>query len=306
MFVLSEKIANDEKFFYDEKYEASEAALFCMAFICGLSEQGKRCLRGFLLFILAHLTIPKNLSAIICKDNALLKPLTVFYQLKSLYVGGSIHRIRSRYKEIADKFGISMSKLKYCLKWLYSNGYAEIKGHELRLISNRKVKELFDIPTNKKDTIPFDTSDNTETRIKALSVQQGLKQQEYKIKEKILTYYGTGIKSPKYKKWQIDVMLHKLKRGGIGRKRINPQVTYSRLGLAKVLGRTSRTSGLRFISKLKKIMDVIDTVNYQFILKCTYEVSYWFKINNPTVKGLLWKNGWLVKQLPNTIVIKGL
>jgi hypothetical protein len=241
----------------------------------------------------AFISIPRGLPTYICKDNSLLKTTTVFYQLKSLYKGGVIINYTSRYSDIANEFNISVSKLRNYIRVLLKKGWVKKENKNMILMSKRYISEGFNIS---KYCYKIKTTElcNLENIFKALAIQENYNKQEHLLKKRLIKKIllketeGETCSSKGLKKLESNIKkrvtnnLEDLKQteylrfeenpvDSIKKKLINPFITLSRKGVAKLLGRKSKSSGYRNITKLKKNNLVDDQMNYLLIAK---DISY--------------------------------
>lgn len=260
-----------------------------------------------------QVAIPKTLLSLISADSKTLKPMTVFYMLKNLYKGGTINRIRGRYNEIADVLGISESKLRKDLKWLYKENLAYIgQGGELRLASNKTVFALFKASaTKRKFGIPFKSNKRVELHIKALNIHQSLESQTYTRDVKLLNKYvhSSTLKA----KMEASVINFCLKEESqraksieeVIKPTINLQITLSRKGISKRFGCVSSSTGTRLMTKLKKERLISkDEKNLVKLFDCNYQemLSHKYRLRAPN---MVYKDGaaWLVSS--NLIEVEG-
>lgn len=220
--------------------------------------------------------INRGLVTLLAKDNHWLKAMSVFYSLKFLYSGGIILDISKRYGFFANKLGISESNLRAKVKFLIQNGLVEKKNNNLYFLSFNKIKDKFKIKTNKYYRINYNNPKELEFFIKTLVLEENLQKQEFKLKEKILSEelkkFGkieaktTRNKIKKHLKKYLGQLTEKYKKRGLSNsndnlsknKRINTDVTLSRNKIANCFGRKSKSSGSRFISKVKTLGLVLD------------------------------------------------
>jgi hypothetical protein len=274
-----------------------------------------------------YISVPKGLPSAIVQDNKLLKAVCVFYQLKSLYIGGIIHDYTKKYVEIANTFGYSDRKLRTYLKFLIQEGFATIdKNKSLVLISSKKVAQRFEASENRFYKIPADKLSDLENVMKALALEENIGRQDHIIEKKLLeiAFKEVGIKNPtilsassyrryrkailkdlpakleKYKKRYIETISNLLNPGDT----FFPFATLTRQGIANCLGRKSKATGARYAKLLKSLDFLTDTSNVVHIGEFSYEDylilldstdhDYTYKL----VKGILYK------VLPNNISIK--
>lgn len=191
---------------------------------------------------------------LLTKAQADIKPIVVYYQLKSLYVGGVILNYRSRYQELADAFEISSSNLRGKIKQIIKLGLAESKGKHLFLRSKRKLMDQYQ--TTRK-TYKIECTPDLEVVLKALACQENIEQQKYRTAKKIVEYKLKDSKDkPKgyvrqvkrYVRNNFDNIVSIEKRR-FQTSYINPFFTLSRKGIARVINRKSKSTGQRWAKK---------------------------------------------------------
>ncbi len=177
-------------------------------------------------------------------------------------------------------------------------------GSELRFISNERFRKIYDIPTRKKSEVKFTTNKNVETTIKYLSVQQGLNQQKYVLREKVANKVGIPIRKMSVRIYESEIdSLNKRNRKLLikGKKvKINTSITLSRKGIAERFGRVSKSTGTRQIKKMLALGLITDTTTFIFIRKATKEFVRKARMLNHQ-SNLVFKNGWMAMQLTNQI-----
>jgi len=211
-------------------------------------------------------SIPKGLPTKIQVDNQVVKGLVIYYQLKSLYVGGTIHNYRKRYQELADTFGISSSNIRNKISFLKQIGLAESKGATLFLRSKRLLIEKYE--TSKK-CYKIDCTINFEAQLKALALHENIEQQKYRIARKIVDHKLKESKDkPKkyiksvirYVRENFDNIVQKEKER-FQESYINPFATLSRAGIANTLNRKSKATGHRWAKKFVDLGLMLELAN---------------------------------------------
>lgn len=224
--------------------------------------------------------INKGLTTLLAKDNTWLKALSVFYALKFYYKGGIILNISKRYKFFSGELGISESNLRSKIKFLIDQGLIERKNNNLIFSSFNKIKEKFKIKTTKYYKLEYKSPKELELFLKTLVIKENLERQEYKLQEKIineeLKKFGkieartTRNKIRKYLKKNLSYLKVKYQKRELKDSsnklfenlKINNSVTISRNKIANSFGRKSKSTGSRFIKKIKKLSLVLeDTKN---------------------------------------------
>lgn len=262
------------------------------------------------LFILLEMivSIPKGLSTKIQVDNQVVKGLVIYYQLKSLYVGGTIHNYRKRYQELADTFGISNSNIRNKISFLKQIGLAESKGAHLFLRSKRLLIEKYN--TSKK-CYKIDCTINFEAQLKALALHENIEQQKYRIVRKIVDHKLKESKDkPKkyiksvtrYVRDNFDTIVQKEKER-FHESYINPFTTLSRTGIAKTLNRKSKSTGHRWAKKLVNLGLMLESSNLVlFRENSTFEECR--MLNKYSKSHYTFKNGNTYLVLANTLRLK--
>jgi transposase len=259
-----------------------------------------------------YISIPKGLPTAILQDG-LERHLVHWYMLKSLYVGGRIHNYRSRYKEIADTFGIGQSTLRKWIGLIKEQGWAHRQGKDLVLISRERLRERYNLSKGKYRT----TTDNLLEWLKAKAIQENILKQEYEYKRK---YVAERIKESKDKSQSLirflnsnlnkDFKAHQaiqIKRFNQSiqqgkQSRTNPYFTLSRQGIASCFNRKSKRTGTYQLNKLKKLGYILkDETNLVYLKTCSY-AEYLIEKQYSGMNNI-YLNGKVYRKLSNNIVI---
>lgn len=269
---------------------------------------------------MAHLIkINRGLTTLLAKDNTWLKALSVFYALKFYYKGGIILNISKRYSFFADELKISETNLRAKIKFLIDNGLIERKNNCLYFVSFNKIKEKFKIKTTKFYKLSYRNPKQLEFFLKTLIIKENLEKQEYKLKEKIINeelkkfgkieartirnkvrkYLKKNISQlrVKYQKRELLNSSNKLLKNHS----INNSVTISRKKIASELGKKSKSTGTRFIKKIKSLGLVLeDNKRIERIQsKVSFQVIRYFELDSSF---FIFKNN-LYKRLPNQLTL---
>lgn len=214
--------------------------------------------------------IHRELPAKIVDNSKLLKALAVFYGLKFIYVGGIIINMTGRYKEISDKLKISPNNLRSKIKTLIEIGLIKKEGRNIFFSGFNQIGKTFNTKSNKSYRISYTDVKALEIIIKALAIENNLEKQRHKVKEKIikeeLRRYGKieaktiRNKIKKYIRKNIlfySERYHKRvpsKSNNIfSENKLNTDISISRLGVAGLLGRVSKSTGSRAVNKMKNL-----------------------------------------------------
>jgi DNA-binding transcriptional ArsR family regulator len=244
----------------------------------------------------AYISIPRGLCLTIANDSNALKAMSVFFQLKSLYVGGTIHSFNKRIKEFSSSFGISQRTLYSYIKQLKSLGLVSINAKgTLVLISSNKVAAKYDVSDKKFHKVLTTNLKQLHKILMALAIQECLVRQMFKLKKKVIAKQiekhlsegnTTAVKmrvstttltnnniQPAYQKKlrkvysrQFDRLLANTQKRytdsisnlQIPDLSIFPYVTLSRQGIANLFGKTSKTTGSRYAKKLATLGFILD------------------------------------------------
>jgi DNA-binding Lrp family transcriptional regulator len=263
--------------------------------------------------------IHQGLPTKIVKDQKLLKAICVFYGLKYLYTGGIILNISKRYKEISKKLEISETNLRSKVKYLIELGLITRENNNLTFTGFTKIKQILKLKTFKSFRVDYKTPKNLEILIKCLSIEENYKKQEYKLQQKVIKEElkrfgkieakntqkkiiqkirkGIGPLTEKYKQREPNFSINKDSL----KKEMNPVTTLSRQGVAKLFNRKSKSTGTRFINKIKKHGYVIDDekridliykkFNFNMFRSLELDSSYFIYKNN------------LYQRLPNKLTL---
>lgn len=262
------------------------------------------------------LVIFKGFPTSIISDKGTVKVMSVFFQLKSFYVGGSIHNYRSRYREITDLLKICDSTLRRRIGEMVSLGLVVNDGGNLVFAGRNKIKELFDLSgkSRKVYRLKFDETKNIEKQIVALAIDENIRHQVYALRKKLvsdridkLALHDTRI-SGKLKRSgnsrfeylsqvQLQRNIKSILKGNTPK--INAQTTLSRMGIATLLGMKSKSTGTRWANRLS-FMGLIDDLENS--VKVKSGISY-NSFKNMSLPGkFFFKNGSIYLRLCNSII----
>jgi predicted transcriptional regulator len=275
----------------------------------------------------AYVSIPKGLASVAVASNRELKTYAVFYQLKSLYVGGVIFNYKSRVKEIAQNFGYSERKLRTYVKLLLERGLVEVQNkHNLLLRGSRALAQEQEVSEKKYWRVAVRHLRYLETVLQALALEENLIKQRYTLKNRVVediiaTHVGipnpaTTLQPARYHKLRktmvcdYEQVLQRTQSRYISdiaslqplATKVFPWATLSRQGIAQVLHRKSKATGQRYAKKLAALGLLTEQRNSVFIGDFSYDEFQQLQktvLNyNPTYH---FKNGEVHKVLPNTL-----
>lgn len=215
-----------------------------------------------------NIRINKAVPEKISNDNGLLKAMAVFYSIKFLYRGGIIKNLTSRYGEISRMIGISPNNLRNKIKRLEREGLVFKEGKNLCFTGFNEISKKFKSKTNKSFRIEHCGAKELEVKLKALAIHSNIQKQEFVIQKKVIEKemrkFGkieaksTRIKIRKYLKKKMGSIINKHSRRELfsdpnmtNNKKINPDATMSRMGMARLFGRVSKSTGTRMTKKFK-------------------------------------------------------
>jgi len=245
--------------------------------------------------------------------------MSVFYSLKYLYAGGIILNISKRYKEISTILEISETNLRNKTKFLIELGLITKENNNLIFAGFNKIQKILKISSYKSYRIEYNTPKELEISLKCVAIEENLRKQEYKLQEKILKEeikrFGNiqanniirkitqRLKksiiplTEKYKKREPSYSINKNSL----EKQINPTTTLSRRGVAVLFDKKSKSTGSRFIKRIKerglvledeKRIDLIQRkFNYNIFRSLDLDSSYFIYKNN------------LYQRLPNKLTL---
>lgn len=224
-----------------------------------------------------YISIPKGLPTKIVQNNRDFKMLIVFYQLKSLYVGGIIHDYTKKYNVIAEKFGISSSKLRSYISILLKMGWVyKDKNKSLVIRSKKMLSEAYGV-SKYCYKIKIDVINDLENVIRTLVIKENQEKQVHLLKKKlvnrqldkegrassskILARQTKIIKKYVNNNFENLVEKEKIRLRGIGFhdnctklideiNKLNPFISTSRFNVSKILNRRSKSTGSRYVKKL--------------------------------------------------------
>jgi hypothetical protein len=273
-----------------------------------------------------YISVPKGLATAVSKKRTTLKAVCVFYQLKSIYVGGIIHDYTKRTTDIASTFGYSDRKLRTYIKILVDLGLADIsKNKSLSLRSSKHIAKMFEVSEKSFHKIKADSLDDIEMVFRALSMQESITKQEHLLKKKIIDSAikeSVGINKPTslsptaYRRYKsifsrkYDSLLAKERKrytmalsifANLNRD-IFPYATLSRQGIAETFGFKSKATGQRYAKLLKGLKFINDSNNLVYLRDASYE-EYTMIIQDEVSYDYSYKfiKGAIYKVLPNNI-----
>jgi hypothetical protein len=225
-----------------------------------------------------YISVPKGLALTLAKDSKQLRTISVFYQLKSIYVGGIIHDFSSRAKEIATSFGYSERKLRTYISELKDLGLVSIDANKksLTLRASKFVGELYSVSDKKYHKVKVDNINNLEQVLKGIAISENLVRQAYELKNKVINKaiaQSVGITTltnyqPNHSRRlkaifakQFDRTLAKFQKrytDSISNLEIPdidlfPYVTLTRQGIANMFGKASKATGHSYAKKLSSL-----------------------------------------------------
>lgn len=233
--------------------------------------------------------IQRGLSYKVCNDVCMVKVMSVYYQLKSFYVGGVILDYVGRRFEVSSCLGISEGTLRIRVGRLRAMGLVVMNGRNLELRGGWMVRELFDIDEKFRQTTKFNFCKEAYKAIMAIGIDENISRQIYILKKKLIddkidrigikeTRIARKLKRFRRKNFEL-ICERQLKRNSktiLNDKlpKINAQTTLSRQGLAKFFGKKSKGTGSRWAHKLSKGLFIEDVPQYLEIGKGVSWVSY--------------------------------
>lgn len=277
-----------------------------------------------------YVSIPMGLATQVVQTNRELKAYTVFYQLKSLYVGGIIHNYRQRTKLIASTFGYSERKLRTYISLLSKAGLIQVLNrHDLVLRASKFVAQLHGVSKKRFWRIAADKISQLEDIFRVLALEEKMQQQRFRLESKVVDSAistRVGIQNPTtslqpsrlrtlrkaFVKDYDKLLLERqtrytdsvatLQQPNTGKDSIFPWATLSRQGIATVLNRKSKATGHKYAKRFAKLGFIQDERNTVFVGDFSYpeyiEMQETALANNPTYQYI---NGEVHKVLPNII-----
>ncbi len=258
------------------------------------------------------ISVPNGLPRAIINDNKLFKAVVMFYKLKSLYKSGVIKNYTRRYREIAEHPNVNCceSKLRASIRTLRDLGYVCKEGKNLIIRSKFLLKEEFGVS---KFSTKIECQDikNLEYYLKRLIIEGNIEQQRVRVVEKIVAdEYSVGKEkgSPESKTFkQLKKFVSKDFNACLKRQQARyahtvrnnlqsdnsnfyPFLTLSRKGIARNLGKRSKSTGSRYIKKFKDLGYIEkDEPNY-IILESDVSYDYYLKFKYNYLDSLLDSN----------------
>lgn len=217
-----------------------------------------------------NIRIHKELPSRIVDNPKLIKAFAVFYGLKFIYVGGIIINITGRYEEIADRLGISPNNLRGKIKTLIELGLVKKEGRNICFAGFNQIGKTLETKSRKSYRISYTNVKALETIIKALAIENNLERQRHSVKEKIvkeeLRRYGKieaktiRNKIRRYIRKNISFYSEKYhkrvsskSKSTFSKPKLNTDISISRMGIADMMGRISKSTGSRLVRKMKTL-----------------------------------------------------
>lgn len=149
-----------------------------------------------------YMRIPKGMASAVAKHNALIKPLAVYFELKSLFYSAVIvspaGKKTALYKRLSEFLGASQSATRYKLTALIKMGLAWYDdGNNLCLASRQKMCRIIEDQLKEKDIeVRFrhrhfheiKNRQKTEYLLRALAIKENKERQQAVIDNKIFAY----------------------------------------------------------------------------------------------------------------------
>lgn len=246
-----------------------------------------------------YVSIPCGLATVVVESNLLLKTYSVFYQLKSLYVGGIILDYHKKVDEIAKTFGYSERKLRTYIKSLKEIGIVEVvRKRHLVLRASKHVGKLFGVSCKRFWRVKTESVSDLEDLFRVLAIEENIKQQRFSLEEKVVaSAISTRVGIPNPIKTLQPSRLRILRKavakdyGSLLLERqtrytetiaslnspapteetIFPWATLSRQGIATVLNRKSKSTGHKYAKKFAALGYIQDERNTVFIGDFSYD-----------------------------------
>lgn len=232
-----------------------------------------------------------GLPTIAVQDNRELKSYAVFYQLKSLFVGGIVRDYRKKTKLIASTFGYGERKLRTYISLLVKNGLAEIVNrHHLVLRASKFVSSLHGVSKKKFWRVPASKVSELEDIFRVLALQENIKRQQFLLESKVVDCAIStcvGIPNPttslqpsrlralrKAYAQDYDKLLNEQQTRYTDsvatlqvpkKDSIFPWATLSRQGVATVLNRKSKATGHKYAKRFAALGYIQDERNTVFV-----------------------------------------
>lgn len=279
---------------------------------------------------ITYVSIPKGLATNAVRNNGTLKAYSVFYQLKSLYVGGVILDYRKRAKEIASLFGYGERKLRMYISLLKEQGLVSVEGkNNLSLRSSKSLAAEWKVSEKKFWRISVARLPQIETVFRCLALEENLIQQRYRLANTLVSEAITasvGIQNPmsvlqpaRFRSLRKAVVCdyERLLQDAQTRHTEEvasltpvsssafPWATLSRQGIATVLNRKSKSTGHKYARKFAALGLIGDENHKIFIGDFSYDEYLAFlstMVNNDYT--YQYTDGKVNKVLPNTITLK--
>lgn len=246
-----------------------------------------------------YVSIPQGLASIAVQSNRDLKAYAVFYQLKSLYVGGIIRNYRQKAIQIAQTFGYSERKLRTYIRVLSDMNLLEVVNRrDLVLRASKFVSKALGVSKKKFWRVPANQVSSLEDILRVLSLEEKILQQAYRLESKLVNSEissRVGIQKPtstlqparlrmlrkaivqdygkllQEKQQRYTETIANLQSPVPTTDSIFPWATLSRQGIATVLNRKSKATGHKYAKRFAKLGFIEDVRNTVFIGDFSYE-----------------------------------
>lgn len=130
-----------------------------------------------------HIKVPKRLAPILAKDKQLLKPFSIYFELKPLYYSSVIKNAKHHYPDLCKYLGISMNNLRQKVADMLRMDLAWWDGKDLRLVAYKKLCKRYELSNfyHKVNNVG-----NTELTLRTISIKENLDNQTYVCNKKIV------------------------------------------------------------------------------------------------------------------------
>ncbi len=279
-----------------------------------------------------YVSIPQGLASLAVQSNRELKAYAVFYQLKSLFVGGVIRDYRKKTILIASAFGYSDRKLRTYISVLKQMGLVQVEGkHHLSLRASKSVAKLLGVSRKRFWRVRAEKLSDMEEIFRTLALEENIKQQRFRLESKVVaSAISTRVGIPNPTTTLQPSRLRQLRKAVAAdygkllterqqrytetiaslnsptptKNTIFPWATLSRQGIATVLNRKSKATGQKYARRFAKLGLIEDVRNSVFIGDFSYDE---YNEMQETVLGhdysYQYQHGAVHKILPNTITM---
>jgi hypothetical protein len=198
---------------------------------------------------------------------------------------------------MATKLGISESNLRTKVNRLVRNGFCALENGNLIFISSKRFCELIDVPYSKGYHVEQLNAKEVSDYLKSFTIDHNETKQKHTIKKKYAKALNVGCH-----KRDFNIKLNAFIQRGEQCKNVNPKITLSRKGIAKLMNRKSATTGSRIVKRLKSKGLLTDKAQFEKVMPCKSKYDFLaIKLHFEDWFLLSYSNGYVWRRISNQV-----